>query len=416
VSSEETRQIAELLSKEDDALRLIQGACFEKYPRIFPIEKLVGNIEDDDEDLVCCGGEMLYNPFEAMFRRLYKYTESPIERALFGALCIRLCFGSRSYHIVVHKPTSNLEKYIQEFMAYIDNYTSAYASDAFVRCDEYPDEDDIWIGNRFRWGDQFLNDVVQEANNEYIDFVNAVHLVPQPVLSISGKSIRPDLAMWFPADDHVRLLIECDGYQFHSSKDKFRSDRTRDRELLELGYSVLRYSGSEIMGDPLLLAKRILDLLSTLSIPVRPSIYRSMVAKLNLLQSHSEGLPEDYREIAALSRAMAEACDQDSISHNIVEIGRARRDQVPEMVRPSLVLALERLDNDRLRELLGAVLFGRDYVPAQGPAPLRFLESIRVARRHPRDFCVLNLTRRPIAQFLERAAHYLLQSRPTAIV
>jgi hypothetical protein len=40
---------------------------------------------------------------------------------------------------------------------------------------------------------------------------------------------------------------------------------------------------------------------------------------------------------------------------------------------------LERLDDDRLRELLGAVLFGHDYDSAHDSAPMRFLESIRRA-------------------------------------
>ncbi len=418
MSSEETRRIAELLSNEGDALRLLEGAVHQEFWTSqpgqlsdFQLSKLIGETGEID-------GPELYRSFEAMFRRLYEYTESPIERTLFGALCVRLCFGSRRYDVFVHKPTSDLEKYINDLTGYVDNFTSAWACDAFTRGQEYPDEDDMYLGGAFRWGDPFLNDIVWEANKEYIDFVNAVHLVPQAVLTLSGRTIRPDLAMWFPADDSVRLLIECDGYQFHSGRDKFKSDRARDRELLELGYRVLRYSGSEIMEDPVTLAKSVTDLLRTLSIPVRPNLYRRMVSQMNLLRSHSAGLvglPEDFREIAELSRAVAEICDGISVSQKVVEIGSARRDQTSEEVRPRLVLALERLDDDRLRELLGAVLFGRDYDPAHATAPMQFLESIRHARRHPRDFCILNLTRRPIAQCLDKAAHYLSQSRSAAI-
>jgi hypothetical protein len=379
---------------------------------------LAGEISEVEDGPERYDEPYLYTPFETMFRRLYEYTESPIERTLFGALCIRLRFGSRPYHVFVHKPASDLDKYINDLIGYVDSFTSAWACDAFTQGEEYPDEDDIWLGNTFRWGDPHLNDVVWEANKESVDFVNAVHLVPQAVLTLSGKTIRPDLAMWFPADDSVRLLVECDGYQFHSSRDKFKSDRARDRELLELGYRVLRYSGSEIMDDPVTLAKSVLDLLRTLSIPVRPNLYRCMVSKMNLLRSHSAGLvglPEDLRKIAELSRAVTETCKETPESQKIVEIGASRRDQTCEEVRPRLILALERLDDDRLRELLGAVLFGRDYDPAHDLAPMRFLESVRNARRHPREFCILNLTRRPIAQCLDRAAHHLSQSRSATV-
>lgn len=414
VSSEETRRIAELLSNEGHAVQLLRGAVHQEFwssqpgpSCVFRLGKLIG------ETGKIYSGSVLATAFDTMFRRLYQYAESPIERTLFGALCIRLAHGTNPYEVIVHKPTSDLEKYIHDLMAYMDDFTSAYASDAFVRGEELPDEDDIWVGGAFRWGDPSLNDIIREADKEYIDFVNAVHLVPQSVLNLSGKAIRPDLAIWFPTDEGVRLLIECDGYQFHSGRDKFKSDRIRDRELLELGYKVLRYSGSEIMEDPFELANTVLNLLRTLSIPVRPNLYRRAVSQLTLLRSHSTGLaglPEDFREIAELSRAVAGNSDGFSRMQWVAEVGEGTQGQSSEAARPQLVLALQRLDDDRLRELLGAVLFGRDYDQAHGSAPMRFLESIRQARCHSRDFCTLNLMRRPIDQYLDRAAHHLSRS------
>lgn len=414
MSSEETRRIAELLSNEGDALRLLRGAVHQEFwssrpdpASDFQLRKLIGEPGDID-------GPQLYAPFETMFRRLYAYTESPIERTLFGALCIRLCFGLRRYDVFVHPPTADLDKYIRDLGAYVDEFTSAWACDALAQGEEYPDEDDIWLGGAFRWGDASLNEIVWEANKGYIDFVNAVHLIPQSVLTLSGRTIRPDLAIWFPADDSARLLIECDGYEFHSSRDKFRSDRARDRELLELGYRVLRYSGSEIKEDPVRLAKSVLDLVQTLSIPARPNLYSRMVGQLNLLRSHSAGLaglPGDFREIAELSSAVAETSNGSPNYQKIIEIGASEKGQAGENARLRLILALERLDDDRLRELLGAVLFGRDYDPTHAPAPMRFLESIRTSRRHSREFCILNLTRRPVAQCLGTATHHLSQYR-----
>jgi hypothetical protein len=89
------------------------------------------------------------------------------------------------------------------------------------------------------------------ANANEIDFVNAFHLVPQPTLTLSGRSIRPDLAIWSSANDSVRVLVECDGYQFHFGPGKFVSDPARDRELMEHDYRVLRFSGTEITNGPL---------------------------------------------------------------------------------------------------------------------------------------------------------------------
>lgn len=48
----------------------------------------------------------------------------------------------------------------------------------------------------------------------------------------------------------VRVVVECDGHQFHErTKEQARSDRRRDRELQKLGFLIYRYTGSEIWRD-----------------------------------------------------------------------------------------------------------------------------------------------------------------------
>ena len=55
--------------------------------------------------------------------------------------------------------------------------------------------------------------------------------------------------IWIPGDENFKLIVECDGFQYHS-KDTFTSDRKRDRLFQRKGYEVLRYSGSEIHRNP----------------------------------------------------------------------------------------------------------------------------------------------------------------------
>lgn len=48
-----------------------------------------------------------------------------------------------------------------------------------------------------------------------------------------------------------RLVIECDGHDFHErTKDQAERDKSRDRDLAALGYRVLRFTGSEIWRNP----------------------------------------------------------------------------------------------------------------------------------------------------------------------
>ena len=46
-----------------------------------------------------------------------------------------------------------------------------------------------------------------------------------------------------------KIAIECDGHEYHSSKDQITRDNMRARKLTKAGWSVLRFSGSEIYAD-----------------------------------------------------------------------------------------------------------------------------------------------------------------------
>lgn len=47
-----------------------------------------------------------------------------------------------------------------------------------------------------------------------------------------------------------RIVVECDGFAYHSGRREYREDRRRDRALVERGYLVLRFTWEEIMADP----------------------------------------------------------------------------------------------------------------------------------------------------------------------
>jgi hypothetical protein len=47
-----------------------------------------------------------------------------------------------------------------------------------------------------------------------------------------------------------RLIVEIDGYAFHSSRDQFRQDRRRMNELERLGWRVLRFTWEDVVGRP----------------------------------------------------------------------------------------------------------------------------------------------------------------------
>lgn len=56
-----------------------------------------------------------------------------------------------------------------------------------------------------------------------------------------------------------KIAIYCDGTEFHKDTQAIIRDKVQDRKLQIMGYMVLRFSGSEILGDILLCEQDILD-------------------------------------------------------------------------------------------------------------------------------------------------------------
>lgn len=47
-----------------------------------------------------------------------------------------------------------------------------------------------------------------------------------------------------------KIIVECDGYDYHKTKEQMQSDYERERYFVKCGYTVVRFTGSEINRDP----------------------------------------------------------------------------------------------------------------------------------------------------------------------
>lgn len=61
------------------------------------------------------------------------------------------------------------------------------------------------------------------------------------------------------AEPELKLAIELDGHTWHSSKGQFTKDRKRQRELEALGWRVIRFSGKEILDNPIECVMQVMD-------------------------------------------------------------------------------------------------------------------------------------------------------------
>ena len=78
----------------------------------------------------------------------------------------------------------------------------------------------------------------QLYGGDWATFIN--NIIPQyPILNY-----RVDFAL---PDEH--LVIELDGHDYHKTKEQRTSDAKRERDLKELGWYVIRFTGTEIYRD-----------------------------------------------------------------------------------------------------------------------------------------------------------------------
>lgn len=198
-------------------------------------------------------------------------TESPIEKYLGAALVVDSLIHDRIFSIILDLLYTR-EKSLKTHMNEVDDLSDRFIKlsvmlgvkpagdimyDALKKSNEIPE---LAISNDYNY---LINRIASLlliyplgaiCKKPEISGRNALHLIPQAVvddLRIDGKGVRVDWLGWIPSSLKKGIIVECDGYQFHSNKIMFSSDRKRMRELQKLGYGFISFSGSEINSDPL---------------------------------------------------------------------------------------------------------------------------------------------------------------------
>lgn len=85
-------------------------------------------------------------------------------------------------------------------------------------------------------------DLITQDNEQ--SATSDIVLIPQ----YKWRNYRVDFALKY---DGRLVFIECDGHDYHErTKEQAARDRSRDREMILAGITVLRFTGTEIYNDP----------------------------------------------------------------------------------------------------------------------------------------------------------------------
>lgn len=97
-------------------------------------------------------------------------------------------------------------------------------------------------------------EMVRDLDNELrtIEYGARANVDSQHEIKIEDKTYRVDFfAQCLFRGIEKNFVIECDGHEFHEkTKEQARRDKERERSLLNEGYTVIRFTGSEIWEKP----------------------------------------------------------------------------------------------------------------------------------------------------------------------
>lgn len=236
-------ELRELLLEQNKSQELIN----------FFISKAVESEPKDDPDFLRWYKMSIETIASINSNAIYKIAKSPIERIFLASLVLAF-IKADPFGLIIHQVVSNAESEISEYRKYYQKFCEFHAW--WKQNKPTPDIesflDSVLAKGKMEAGER---DYLRHFTFRYhhMDMHKSFHLTMQPRfpnILIEGKSIRPDMYFWNPASEKVKVIVECDGFKYHSSKESFISDRKRDRALHGKGYQVLRFSGTEIFTEP----------------------------------------------------------------------------------------------------------------------------------------------------------------------
>ncbi len=217
---------------------------------------------------------------------VFEYSESPIEKIFLNSIVFGF-LRNGALDLLVGGPVQDFEAYKESvrgecsgFVKWIAEYIEHTGDKSLRNLEEHMKQ----MFEDGRMPEAAYVTGLEMLGGRLVYFFNAFHLMLQPTMRVGSKKIRPDIAICVPADDTVRIIVECDGFKFHGGQATFESDRVRDRALAAKNYKVMRFSGAEICKDPLKAGKELVQYLLEFPLKKMPSLVEQ--ARQNTTQTN----------------------------------------------------------------------------------------------------------------------------------
>jgi very-short-patch-repair endonuclease len=86
---------------------------------------------------------------------------------------------------------------------------------------------------------------------------------PQDTLKVDGTTYNIDFVVETP-NGEMKLAIELDGHDFHEkTKEQAARDRQRERTIVKQGYTIFRFTGSEVFRNPRQCVEEVIEMIAS---------------------------------------------------------------------------------------------------------------------------------------------------------
>ena len=195
---------------------------------------------------------------------VFQFAESPIEKIFLNALLWQN-LNSGPYLLKYTEPLYPVNEVIGRLRLNYEIVMQMWKNFQMATGEEDIEKFMAYVFDTNTLTNQDREIIIHHLLYEYcLKHSNAFHLSLQCVfedIKVGGKYIRPDIFIWVPSRPECMLIVECDGFKYHSDNYAFTNDRERDRVLKDRGFQVLRFSGQEIVSQPVNKAKELNDYL-----------------------------------------------------------------------------------------------------------------------------------------------------------
>lgn len=203
-------------------------------------------VEYPDEFLEFYGTLSKMN-FDCNMDLVFRMAESPIEKLLMS----QIVFTFSRYHpfsLIVPYPDI-LDRYMQA----VDNVKAVEAIQGETGRDFSEIQEELLSENEKT--EAIILPFLFECSCRF----DCVFMFPQAYFDRDMGELFPELKPILPMRPDIlfthlktkaKLVVECDGFEYHKEKENFKKDRKRDRVLKHAGFETMRFAGSEIYSDP----------------------------------------------------------------------------------------------------------------------------------------------------------------------